>query len=35
MARSLQDDAARDHSLFAWAVMEDPPEYPPERFWRS
>jgi hypothetical protein len=28
MARSLQADAALDHPLFAWAVMEDPPEYP-------
>jgi hypothetical protein len=28
MARSLQDDAARTHPLFAWIVMQDLPEYP-------
>jgi hypothetical protein len=28
MARSLQDDAARSHPLFAWIVMDDVPEYP-------
>jgi hypothetical protein len=28
MARSLQADAARDHPLFAWIIMQDLPEYP-------
>ncbi len=28
MARSLQDDAARDHPLFAWVIMHDLPQYP-------
>jgi hypothetical protein len=28
MARALQEDVARDHPLFGWAVMEDPPEHP-------
>jgi hypothetical protein len=28
MARALQDDAARDHPLFAWIVMRDVNEYP-------
>jgi hypothetical protein len=28
MARSLQDDAARDHPLFGWIIMQDLPEYP-------
>jgi hypothetical protein len=27
MARSLQEDAARNHPLFAWIVMDDVPEY--------
>jgi hypothetical protein len=28
MARSLQDDAARTHPLFAWIVMQSLPEHP-------
>jgi hypothetical protein len=28
MARSLQDDAARAHLLFAWIIMRDLPDYP-------
>jgi hypothetical protein len=28
MARSLQDDAARDHPLFAWVIMQNLPEFP-------
>jgi hypothetical protein len=28
MARGLHADACRDHSLVAWIVMHDPPEYP-------
>jgi hypothetical protein len=37
MGRPLQADATRDHPLFAWAVMEDPPEHPGAfvaRCWR-
>ena len=28
MARALQADVARAHSLFAWIIMRDLPEYP-------
>ena len=28
MARAIQADAVRAHSLFAWIVMRDLPEYP-------
>jgi hypothetical protein len=28
MARSLQDDAACDHPLFAWIIMQNLPEFP-------
>jgi hypothetical protein len=28
MARSLQDDAARNHPLFAWVIMWNLPEFP-------
>jgi hypothetical protein len=28
MARSLQDDAARDHPLFAWIIMQNLPKFP-------
>ena len=31
MARSLHVDACRNHSLVAWIVMRDPPDYP-DRF---
>ncbi|MDQ2763334.1 MAG: hypothetical protein M3Y22_07515 [Pseudomonadota bacterium] len=27
MARSLHDDACRSHTLVAWIVMADPPDY--------
>jgi hypothetical protein len=28
MARSLQDDTARNHPLFAWVIMWNLPEFP-------
>jgi hypothetical protein len=28
MARSLQEDVARSHPVFAWIIMQDLPEYP-------
>jgi hypothetical protein len=28
MARSLQQDAARTHPLFAWIILQDLPDYP-------
>jgi hypothetical protein len=28
MARAIQADVARAHSLFAWIIMQDLPEYP-------
>jgi hypothetical protein len=34
MARSLQDDAARDHPLFAWVIMQNLPEFPAPS-WRG
>ena len=27
-AQAIQEDAARDHPLFAWIVMRDVPKYP-------